>query len=729
MTISFWRYSHLLLAGTSALFLIIASVTGVILACEPISNESQSYAVVNLEEVSTATTITALKKEYEEVLSLKVTASDEVIASVITAAGNSEDIYVNPLSGHRLGTVEDRHPLFIWTTNLHRSLFLKSLGRIFVGVVSFLLCLIALTGLLLLIQRQGGVLKLYSKVKERDFNQRYHVILGRWLLIPIVIIAATGVYLSLEKFDLIPVTHTELDWSKEPVQEFHSTDLTSIPFFKELKLADVRQISFPFSEDEYDYYEFHLQSRDLLIHQYSGEIISEVQLPFSFFLSQWSFNLHTGTGSLLWSLILLISSASILFFIFSGFVMYLKRRRKSKTIKTSIDKDDSELVILVGSESGNTYAFANAITQQLTSQGKPVYVSTLNEYTSYKKATQLLVLTATYGDGDAPTNARHFLNLLPTIKQPNPIEFAVLGFGSMNYPYFCEYAIQVDARLNESDGFTPLLALEKINEQSDSEMNAWLEKWSHAIGITYNRHISNKKEIEYENITVIERTALNLDDTFLLRLRIPKNQPFQSGDILQIKAPETEQPRAYSIARIGDDILLSIKKHDKGICSSFLSHLNSGDQIEAYIEENKHFHLSSDSDTTIFISNGTGVAPFLGMINDQRKSSQELYFFWGGRFKESFDLYDPLVQMAADQLSTLQLTYSRELQKNYVQDEIWKNRELIATRLDHGAQVMICGSIAMRDDVLAVLEKITAAENKKPLTYYESNGQILMDCY
>jgi sulfite reductase (NADPH) flavoprotein alpha-component len=48
---SLWRYSHFLLAVISALFLIVASVTGAILALEPIVETSQPYAVVDLNEV------------------------------------------------------------------------------------------------------------------------------------------------------------------------------------------------------------------------------------------------------------------------------------------------------------------------------------------------------------------------------------------------------------------------------------------------------------------------------------------------------------------------------------------------------------------------------------------------------------------------------------------------------------------------------------------------------
>jgi sulfite reductase (NADPH) flavoprotein alpha-component len=194
---SLWRYSHFILALVSALFIIVASVTGAILAIEPISEVSQRYAVTNLSDVRLSETLKVLEDNYNEVLEIEVSAEDFVKASVFTKKAINETIYINPITGDKLGEVSSQAPFFSFITNLHRSLFLKSIGRGFVGIVSFLLCFIAITGLFLLAQRQGGFKKWFTKVKEKDFTQRYHVILARWFLVPIIILAVTGVYLSL----------------------------------------------------------------------------------------------------------------------------------------------------------------------------------------------------------------------------------------------------------------------------------------------------------------------------------------------------------------------------------------------------------------------------------------------------------------------------------------------------------------------------------------------------
>jgi sulfite reductase (NADPH) flavoprotein alpha-component len=722
MTLSLWRYSHLLLALFSSFFLVIASITGVILACEPISNSIKEYGVIELKDVSVATTIHQLRKEHDPIISIKVTPDNFVIASIVTKDGNNQAFYINPKTGYKYGVLEKRAPIYTWTTNLHRSLFLKGIGRFFIGLVSLLLFFIASTGVLLLIKRQGGLLKLYTKVKERDFNQRYHIILGRWLLIPIIIIGATGVYLSAEKFGLVPTETIQHDWNKKPSLNISTNRITDIPFFQELKMSQLRELTFPFSKDEEDYFEISLNNRDLLVHQYSGEIISVIHHPFTQFLSYWSLQLHTGKGTLLWSIILLIASASILFFIFSGFAMYLKRRIKTKAIPCVLDKNDCEIIILIGSEGGHTYAFGKAIFQQLSQQGKKVYLGNLNEYTRYQEATQLLICTSTYGDGHAPNNARHFLENYKTVQQPKLLQFAVLGFGSRDYPHYCRFAIQVDAVLHQQENFIPLLPLEKINKQSKLDLQKWLHNWGNAIGSTLVLETENKKSSN-GLFTVMNRPVLNTDDTFLLTLKCSKKQKSESGDLIHILTPSSQMTRAYSIAKIGSDILLSIKKHDYGICSSFLSTLERGNQVTGCIEKNQKFHLPCKKAPVIMIANGTGIAPFLAMLEKNKNST----LFWGGRSQDSFDLYRPFVEKTP--LMNMHLAISREQQKKYVQDKVWEQRTTITHALEKGGYLMICGSISMMNGVMDTLENIADQELQIPLRHFEQQGQVLTDCY
>jgi sulfite reductase (NADPH) flavoprotein alpha-component len=716
------------LALSSALFLVVASITGVILAIAPISQSVQSYAVRDLDQVSVAQSIAALEKEYDEVFEVSITADDFVIASVITEDGNLASLYVDPITGASLGQVQERAPLFNWVTNLHRSLFLKGVGRFFVGLVSFLLCLISITGFLLLIKRQGGFLKLYGSIKEKDIAQRTHIILGRWLLIPLLLLAGTGVYLSAEKFELLPdtkVTHLQIDAilpNAEAVAQ-------PIALFEELSLNDLRTLIFPFSEAAEDYFELALKDKEVRVHQYTGEVLSEAPYPFTLLASRWSLQWHTGQGSVLWAVILLLASASILVFIYSGFSMTLKRRKKTHTKLVNADKDESEFIILVGSESGNVYAFAKAFHDAVTESGRKAFLAPLNTYTTYKKATKLIVFTATYGDGEAPTNARNFEAIFKNTKPVKDLWFAVVGFGSKEYTHYCRFAITVDALLQSHSSFKPLHPLVKINEQSEIALKKWLYEWNELTKMSL-KIVQTKKKVRSEQLfEVVERSLINIDNTSLLRLRGVGKTTFQSGDLLDVIPPGEQRVRQYSIAKIDDDILLSIKWHPKGGCSTYLTALKVGDSVTASITKNTSFHVPNHVSSVWFIGNGTGIAPYLGMLSES--TTMEKRMLWGGRTATSFDLYRGFVEEALSrkQLLKYELALSQEKEKSYVQDVLSKRQMEVAQNLKEGGVFMLCGSMEMQQGVLEILEEITKTHLQQPLSAFENNGQLLMDCY
>lgn len=718
MTISIWRYSHLTLAISSFLFILIASLTGIILAFEPISNQLKPYAI-NTSNITLSETLTALQKEYDEVVMLKVDENNFVTTSVITKEGKSETFYLNPSTGKKIDKITTKAPIYKFATNLHRSLFLKSTGRFLIAFFSFLLLLITITGTLLIIKHQGGVIRFFTKIINEDFKQFYHVVFGRFFLIPIIIITLTGVYLSLEKFSVLPKTKIKHQYNynsksnvKLPIQEF--------PLFKETNLNELKSLEFPFSEDTEDYFYLKLKTKEILVHQYSGEIVSNQQLSWYKILSDWSLILHTGRGTIVWSMILLVSCFVILFFIYSGFAITINRRKKSTLPKNKFHKNNAEFIILVGSESGSTFGFAEALFKALLKANKTVFIDVLNNYSRYKNAEYLIILTATYGEGEAPTNASKFLKLIDTIPQEQNINHTVIGFGSKAYTKFCEFAIEIDKKLAQHSNFTKTLPLKKIHNQNFADFKAW--------GIAYSKQITLPLDIKQKPVqlkkqqgfTVIEKTKLNIDDSFLIRLRPNKKIKFSSGDLLAITPKEDHIKRLYSIGKIENDILLSIKKHELGICSNLLYNLNENQSLEASIEKNSIFHFPKKSKEVILIANGTGIAPFLGMLNDDIKT----HLFWGGRTKESLDLYKSYLKN-----TDIHVAYSQEHDKQYVQNLIANQQELVATVLNNKGTIMICGSIVMMNSVLKVLDQITLEKLNTPIITFQYKNQIKTDCY
>ncbi|MGB1312109.1 MAG: hypothetical protein ACPG54_00615 [Bizionia paragorgiae] len=62
MTISIWRYSHLALAVSSFVFVFLASVTGIVLAFQPISEQLQPFKSEGFDTASLAETLSVFKK-------------------------------------------------------------------------------------------------------------------------------------------------------------------------------------------------------------------------------------------------------------------------------------------------------------------------------------------------------------------------------------------------------------------------------------------------------------------------------------------------------------------------------------------------------------------------------------------------------------------------------------------------------------------------------------------
>src|SRR5690554_4881708 len=72
-----------------------------------------------------------------------------------------------------------------------------------------------------------------------------------------------------------------------------------------------------------------------------------------------------------------------------------------------------------------------------------VFITDMNHFQYFPKAKYLMIMTSTYGDGEAPFNARLFLSKIAQVEQKNKLETHIIGFGSMVYPKFCQYAVDV----------------------------------------------------------------------------------------------------------------------------------------------------------------------------------------------------------------------------------------------------------------------------------------------
>ena len=227
-----------------------------------------------------------------------------------------------------------------------------------------------------------------------------------------------------------------------PDTEVPRTALADFKVFQETRLSDLRSIEFPFLDDDPDeYFLLRLRDRELRVEQFGGHIVDNNPYPFQQLATELNLRLHTGRSSIIWAIVIAVASLSTLFFIYSGFLITIRRRRSR--FNNRIRSADASIVILAGSENGTTFLFAKSIHEQLLRQGKKSFLTEPNKWSRFPNMEQLVIFTATHGLGDPPSNANRFLRLLETIGQESPVQVSVLGFGSRQYPDFCGFARQI----------------------------------------------------------------------------------------------------------------------------------------------------------------------------------------------------------------------------------------------------------------------------------------------
>ncbi|WP_343694427.1 PepSY domain-containing protein [Flavobacterium sp.] len=727
MTLSFWRYAHLALALFSSIFLLLASVTGIILAIDAAQEKTLPYKVENFDKITLGETLPVLKKNYSEITELNVDYNQFVMLQAMDDDGNDINAYIDPKTGKALGKPVKKSEFIQWVTSFHRSLFLHETGRFFVGVISFCLLLISISGFVLVLKRQRGIRNFFSKVIKEYFTQYYHVLLGRLALIPIFVIALTGTYLSLERFNFFIGEE-----KAKPVKTELSAEAKKTSVFKTTLLSDVKKIEFPFTDDPEEYYIIELKDREIEVNQVDGTIISEKRSPFTVQLSALSLDLHTGRINGIWAVILAIACLNILFFIYSGFAITLKRR--SSRIKNKFKANESTHILLVGSENGSSFRFANAISKQLIDHGKKTFIAELNSFSVYPKAEHIIVFSSTHGLGDAPSNAKKFKALLQKQNQEQKIKFSVVGFGSKSYPDFCGFAIKIDKLLAKQSWAERFLKLQTVNDKSAVEFVEWVKLWSDKaeIPLATTPSLYNHVPKGLQKLMVLDKTPISdTEHTFILTLRANSRTKFASGDLLAIYPANDSRERLYSIGNHSGNVQLVVKLHPKGLGSGFLNNLEIGDTIKARIINNKAFHFPKKASKVAFISNGTGIAPFLGMI-EQNKLKKEIHLYSGFRMETpTLSAYKKFarIMIQKEHLENFNVALSREEQRIYVMDLIRRDTAFFIDLLKNDGVIMICGSLAMQKDVETILNELCIENGTKCLLDYKENGQLLTDCY
>lgn len=649
---------------------------------------------------------------------------------------------IDPATGRDVASA-DASGLQRWLANFHRSLFLGDGGRLVMGAGALALLVLAVSGVLLVARRAGGWRRWFAPIKG-PLSARLHVEIARIAVAGLMLSSATALYMTASTFGILPDQPAGLAM---PAGVSGSTGvrLETITVLRQTPVDSLRALSFPAADDPSDVFTLKTDAGQGYIDQGSGALLAWAGLTAPERLTETVYMLHTGQGAAALGLILGLLALGVPLLGASGVIIWLAARQARPRLTGNAALAEAETVILVASEGGSSWGFAESLHTALRAAGQRVHAAPLARFDagSLRHAQRVIILAATYGNGGAPAAAMGFLARLQAMETAPLAPVAVLGFGDSSFPAFCGFARAIAAAA-AARGWRQLLPLATVDRQSPQDF----ARWGCDLGATMGLALDLQHQPVLPKavpLTLLARRDHGAEvqaPVSILRFAIPRPSLWQrlaglgftrfaAGDLLGVIPEGAGVPRFYSLASGAEDgfIEIVVRRQPGGLCSGQLTGLEPGQTMQAFLKPNPAFRTGEGAEPVILVGAGAGIGPLAGFIR-ANAARRPMHLFFGMRHKDSDFLYGEELRQwqAQGRLTSLVTAASRGAQPHYVQDALRAEAGEVLQLLARGARIIVCGGREMAAGVNEVLAQVLAPAGLSPAVL-RAEGRYVEDVY
>ncbi len=410
------------------------------------------------------------------------------------------------------------------------------------------------------------------------------------------------------------------------------------------------------------------------------------------------------------------------------------RKQRASTAPVVCEPDHSMTLIAYASQTGHAEELARRTADHYQRARLPFRLLSLNQINpaDLTGVSCALFIASTCRDGDAPDNARTFLqHYMAHTLALGQLRYALLALGDRAYADFCAFGRRLDHWLQDSgaDRLGGRIEMDGADEQAWS---TWLHrvaelgqletsetgnttKWHH-WRIRNRRHLNpgSLGEAAYH----LELEPLSGPDADAPCCALPE---WEAGDLIQLLSHgPAPHPRNYTIASVPSDgavhLLVRLQRRSDGqpgqMSGLLCQQAPVGSVLTGKLRRNSNFRIGDNADRAlILIGNGTGLAGLMAHLRQRAAHGDgRNWLIFGERSAASDDFYGPELDQleASGLLARCDRVFSRDGgQCEYVQHRLLKAAETVLTWVHDGAAIYVCGNaVGMAPGVDRALEQI-----------------------